>query len=369
MLWGLLFGGLYLFAIISALVCAKKFSKFGFIKKLTHENKKLGFLAGFLIMGVIFGILALLMSTINIVIVFLHLLVFWLIIDGLWKLLEKKSGKKSKRYYAGGIAIAFTAVYLGIGAYLDFNVWKTEYNISTDKEIGNLKVAMIADSHVGSTFNAEGFEKHLEKLQAENPDVLIVSGDFVDDGTSKEDMINSCKALGNIKTTYGIYFVFGNHDKGYFNSREYTGTDVINELKKNGVIVLQDEAVLVDGRFYIVGRQDKSESMRGGSRKSVAELVEGLDSSKYMIVADHQPKEYDEEEKAGVDLVLSGHTHGGQVFPSNIITDIANSDDRVYGHEQRTNTNYIVTSGISDWEIIFKTCCYSEFVIVNISGI
>lgn len=362
MLWGLLFGGLYLGAILTAVICARKLSKFAFIKKLTHEKKKAGFITGLAIMAALFVVLSLLMSTTNVVLVFIHLLVIWSLFDALWSLAEKKLGKKSKRYYSGVIAIVFTGIYLGIGAYLDFNVWKTEYSIDTDKEIGELKVAMIADSHVGSTFSDKGFAEHLKAIQAENPDVLIISGDFVDDGTSKEEMLGSCAALGDIKTKYGIYFVFGNHDKGYYNNRAYTGQDIINELEKYGVIVLQDEATLIDDRFYIIGRQDRS--VKG--RKSIGDLVEGLDKSKYMIVADHQPKEYNDHEKAGVDLVLSGHTHGGQVFPSNIITDIANADDKVYGHEQRNNTNFIVTSGISDWEIIFKTCCYSEYVIVNI---
>lgn len=83
----------------------------------------------------------------------------------------------------------------------------------------------------------------------------------------------------------------------------------------------------------------------------------------------NQPCDYANQAKSGVDLVVSGHTHGGQLFPLMNIENLTGlGDDRVYGYEKRDNTNFIVTSGISDWEIRFKTGCKSEYVIVNIQG-
>lgn len=110
-----------------------------------------------------------------------------------------------------------------------------------------------------------------------------------------------------------MYFSFGNHDKGYYDEsyRGYNGDDLIKELEKNNVTVLQDENVLIDDRIYIVGRQDYSEVEKGGTRADMDELVKNLDTDKYIVVMDHQPHDYDNQEKAGVDMVLSGHTHGG----------------------------------------------------------
>ena len=174
-----------------------------------------------------------------------------------------------------------------------------------------------------------------------------------------------------MKTTYGVYYVFGNHDKGYYppEYRGYDGNDLINELEKNNVHVMQDDVELVDNRFYIIGRQDKSEEYAGG-RKSMEELVQGLDPDKFSIVLDHQPQDYEAQKDANVDLVLSGHTHGGQLFPLMTIENHSNiaEDDRVYGYEKRGNTNFIVTSGISDWAIKFKTGCKSEYLLINIEG-
>ena len=162
----------------------------------------------------------------------------------------------------------------------------------------------------------------MKEIQDLNPDVVLIAGDYVDDDTSKEDMIRCCQALGELKTTYGVYFSFGNHDKGYYDPdyRGYDGDD--------------------------------------------------LDPEKFSIVIDHQPADYAAQAEAGVDLVLSGHTHGGQLFPLMNIENLTGmtSDDRVYGYEKRDNTNFIVTSGISDWAIKFKTGCRSEYVVADIKG-
>lgn len=364
--WLLLFGGIYFGGIVAAVASAFKMTKFGFIIKLAKGKKRWAFILSLLLMAAVMAVLVLTIRAMNAVLVFLHLIVFWLLADLVNRIVRKKRGKATKRYYAGAIAIVFTAVYLCIGAYLDFHVFETKYLLATDKNVGHIRVVMIADSHVGTTFDGDGFAAHLEEIQKAEPDILVVAGDFVDDDTTKEDMIRSCEALGNVKTKYGVYVSFGNHDKGYMNSRGYSGNDVIAELEKNGVHVLHDEAVLIDGRFYVIGRKDRSEQQRGGKRKSMEELISGLDPSKYMIVIDHQPHDYDAQAASGVDLVLSGHTHGGQMFPANILEALFHADDRVYGHEKRDNTDFIVTSGISDWSIIFKTCTYSEYVIVDV---
>ena len=207
-------------------------------------------------------------------------------------------------------------------------------------------------------------------MQQTNPDVVVITGDFVDDDTSKQDMIDACHALSKLNPTYGVYFVFGNHDKGYYDPeyRGYDGDDLIKELEKNGVHVMQDDVELIDNRFYLIGRQDRSEEQMGGSRASMQKLTENLDTSKYSIVLDHQPHDYDNQAAAKVDLVLSGHTHGGQFFPINYVGEWSGENDKTYGLETRDVTNFIVTSGISDWAIKFKTGCKSEYVVIDIEG-
>lgn len=166
------------------------------------------------------------------------------------------------------------------------------------------------------------------------------------------------------------YFAFGNHDKGFHNPaiRGFTGADLINELTKNGVRVLQDETVILNSAVYIVGRNDLSELQRGGSRLSMQKLTQGLDKSKFIIVMDHQPADYNNQVQSGADLVLSGHTHGGQLWPLNKVGEWIGANDRTYGYERRLLTDFIVTSGLSDWSIKFKTGTKSEFVIINLKS-
>ena len=78
--------------------------------------------------------------------------------------------------------------------------------------------------------------------------------------------------------------------------------------------MLEDENVLIDDRFYLIGRQDASEE----SRAEMSELFKEIDNSKYTIVLDHQPNDYDAEEAVGADMVLSGHTHGGTAYTDNL---------------------------------------------------
>ena len=266
-------------------------------------------------------------------------------------------------YLSGLLAIILTFIYLGFGIYNDFHVTQTHYDIATEKDIGGerLRIAQITDSHLGTTFDGIGFSEHLDEIQKTNPDLLVITGDYVDDGTSKKDMLAATEALGKFQSTYGTYFIFGNHDKGYFNYRDFTEQELRSALKKNNVTILEDESILIDNRFYITGRQDKTED----HRKSAEALASELDGTKYDIVLDHQPNDYAAESAAGMDLVLSGHTHGGQVFPVNLFVGRAN--DRVYGHEKRGSTDFIVSSGISDWEIIFKTGTFSEFCVIDIT--
>lgn len=369
-MWTLIFGGLAAATIFGTLYLAGRVAKFSVIKKLTKGKRAAGFLIGIVFVAAVILLLRETIGDINAEICIVHLVVIWLICDGISRLAEKKRGQKFTRYYAGAAAIAVTFAYMACGWYLDHHVWRKPYAIETDKQVGSLRIVQFADSHVGATFSGEKFLEHVRSMQAENPDIVVITGDFVDDDTTKDDMAAACAALGTLNTTYGVYYSFGNHDKGYYGSqyRGYSGDDLVAELEKNNVIVLQDEVVLLDDDFYLIGRQDRSEEYGSGGRASMIELTAGLDPDKYIIVLDHQPADYDAQEASGVDLVLSGHTHGGQFFPINYMGQWTGIDDKTYGLEKRSNTNFIVTSGISDWAIKFKTGCRSEYVVIDITG-
>lgn len=265
-----------------------------------------------------------------------------------------------------------TVLYLGVGWIQANCVWQTNYSVTTTKSVGTLRIALLTDAHIGTTFDGAEFADHLARIQEQKPDILVIVGDFVDEDTSKEDMLAACRALKDVYTTHGIFFVFGNHDKGRYSDgrRGYDGAELAAELEKNGVTVLQDESVLIDDRFYLVGRQDASEELDfGGSRATAAELLSGLEKDRFSILLDHQPQDYTAEAAAGADLVLSGHTHGGQMIPIvQLLRWFHIGTDCVYGMEHRGDTEFVVSSGISDWALRFKTGCRSEYVIIDVAG-
>ena len=372
-LWAVLMAVLFIAFIGGIFYLIGRLRKFQWMRKAAGGKKKLEILLGAVIVIIPAAIVWVAWGQMNAIICILHLIVFWAVSDGIFALVKKSRKKEFKRYYAGITAIVFTIVYLAAGWYGAHHVWEKNYTIETDKAVGNFRVALLSDSHTGTTFHGDGFSEHMKEIGKQNPDVVLVAGDFVDDDTTKEDMIRCCQALGEMKTTYGVYYVFGNHDKGYYPSdyRGYTGDDLIAELEKNGVTVLQDQNVLIDNRVYIIGRQDRSEDVeKGKGRADMATLTQDLDDSKFSIVMDHQPADYEAQAASGVDLVVSGHTHGGQLFPLMNIENLTGlgGDDKVYGYEKRGNTNFIVTSGISDWAIKFKTGCKSEYSLVDIQG-
>lgn len=368
-MWAILMIVLFFSAFAGIIYLINRIGKFGFLNKITKGKKWLRILISAVLVCGITVILWVAWGSMNAIVCIMHLIIFWLISDGIFALIKKRRKRSLKRYYAGAVALVFTIGYLGSGWYLAHHVWETDYQIQTDKEVGSLRVAVFADSHVGTTFHGEGFAEHMKTIEEQHPDVVLIVGDFVDDDTTKEDMIACCKALGELDTTYGVYYVFGNHDKGYYppEYRGYDGNDLIVELEKNQVHVLQDEVELIADKFYIIGRQDKSEEY-AEKRATMEELTANLDPDKFSIVLDHQPQDYAAQQNVNVDLVLSGHTHGGQLFPLMTIENLTKMtpDDRVYGYEQRENTNFIVTSGISDWAIKFKAGCKSEYLMIDI---
>ena len=351
-------------------VCGTLYLGFRFSEFLNFKNKIWQKIAGVVFIMAILGLLVWQINFMNAVICLVYTTAIWLLCDFINFIAVKIRGEEFKHYYSGMAAVAISVLYLVNGWYQAHHVWATPYEITTSKKLDELRIIQFADSHIGTTFDGQDFQKHVAKMQSYNPDMVVITGDFVDNGTSKDDFIKTLEALSSLKSTFGTYFVPGNHDKSS-NGKAFRGFDneeMIKELQKYGIKVLQDEAVLINNQFYIIGRKDASESVRGGYRKPISEMVKGLDASKYMIVLDHQPTDYENQTSSKVDLVLSGHTHGGQLFPLNGISKWLKINDNVYGHERRGQTDFIVTSGISDWEVKFKTGCKSEFTVIDVKN-
>lgn len=361
-MWFVILFGALAVAILSASFLITRLMRFGFVKRLSEKVNISTVFVSVILLVIVAVIIVLSCGAMNAIIIAINLALIWIICDLIAKLIGCAGVKfDGNHYVAGCVAILATLIYLIIGYYFAHHVVRTDYEIKADSNVAPMSIVQIADAHVGTTMNGDKFAQYMSDINNIHPDLMLICGDLIDDSTTRANMIKTCEALGKISTTYGTYYCFGNHDKGYKKGRGYDGDELTEELIKNGVTVLSDESVLIGSDYVLIGRADKSEK----SRKPISELVKGFED-KYTIIMDHQPSDYDNEAASNCNLVLSGHTHGGQLIPIIKAGEWIGANDRTYGYERRGNTDFIVTSGIGDWEIMFKTGCKSEYNVINI---
>lgn len=360
-MWRLILTAVGILGFLAVVYVTCRIHRFSFIQRFGEKHAFLAWVVSFLAVTAV-GLFALI-NLYAVVIVLLHLLFAFLLCDLVGFIVRKASKRRFGYDFQNIAALLLAAAVVGAGWFFAHHVFETDYTFYTDKAVGDgFRIVEITDAHLGLTLDGEAFAAQMERVQQTRPDAVVIVGDFVDDDTEKEDMLAACQALGKLETTYGVYFVFGNHDNGYFNHRNFTAAELRGALEDNGVTVLEDESVLLGDSFWLVGRRDRSS--RG--RASASDLTEGLDPSKYIIVLDHQPNDYEGEAASGADLVLSGHTHGGHIFPAGLIGLATGANDRTYGTETRGGTTFLVSSGISGWAIPFKTGAISEFVVIDV---
>lgn len=349
--------------------------------KLEHTSKEdkykpgkswLRRLIASIIFIVIFLILYLCLSGVEAVVVLLNVAVIWAIVEGIFALLYvcHIDLTNLKVYLPGICAVVISISYMLIANYLGSNVFVTNYNIETDKDIDPIRIVQIADTHLGVTLDKDNFADLVDEINAQKPDIVLITGDYVDDDSMYDDMVAASEALSNINCKYGVYFSYGNHDKGYYDDsgRGYDAVKLEETLKANNVKILEDETEILDNQYIIIGRGDKSNI----NRLPMSQLVDNIDVNEfnkdYSIVLDHQPNDYDAEAESKVDIVLSGHTHGGQMLPINRIGELIGANDYTYGHKKIDKTDFIVTSGASSWAIRFKTGTKSEIVVIDVNS-
>ena len=250
----------------------------------------------------------------------------------------------------------------------------TKYDVSINKKssIKDLNIVMIADLHLGYNKGLNMIKKMVKKINEEKPDIVLIAGDIFDNNydslSNPKEMISEFR---KIKTKYGVYSVYGNHDideKILFGftfkdkNDKHSDTRMDKFLKKANIKLLKDDYILLDNSIYIYGRPDYAKSK---GRKSVDEVVKKLDKTKPIIVVDHEPKELKELDKVGVDLDLSGHTHDGQIFPLSLLVKIP--FDNSYGLKKYNNMTSIVTSGVGLFGPNMRVLTKAEITSIKVS--
>ncbi len=262
------------------------------------------------------------------------------------------------------VPLILTIVVFGYGYINIRNVISTNYDIYTNKEIGeDLRILLITDIHYGTIFGDEKLEEYQKKLDKVNADIVVLGGDIVDESTSDKEMKNIFNMLGKVKNKYGIYYVTGNHDEQqYSGSKDFNKEELDQVIANNKIEIIDERSLMVRDNVVIAGRKDYSY----GSRSEVESILKDVDRDNFIIMVDHQPIEYDENIDAGVDLILSGHTHAGQVFPIKFFINFLHTADLAYGHKTFGKMEGIVSSGMAGWGYPIRTEEHSEYVVIDV---
>jgi hypothetical protein len=238
-----------------------------------------------------------------------------------------------------------------------------EYNITIDKDAGeirNMRIAAVSDIHLGSIIRKRSIKKLSAMITDLKPDLILLLGDIVDGEIGPVLRGDLLQYFTYPDCVDGLYAVTGNHE--FIGGGDVT----IPYIESKGIRVLKDEMVVLKGGIQLIGRTDRdSRRFYGKERTNLSDLMAKADTSKPVIMLDHQPFHLDEVAKAGVDLQLSGHTHNGQMWPLNYVTK--RIYELSYGFLKKGNTNFIVSSGYGLWGPRVRSGSRSEVVLVNIT--
>lgn len=273
-------------------------------------------------------------------------------------------------YCSGLIPILLTVLILGYGYVNMQHVMETGYTIVTGKELREegYTAAFLSDLHFGTTMDKDTLSGYCGRIGATHPDFVILGGDIVDERTNLQQVREAFETLAQIPAPLGVYYVYGNHDKGRYSADcGYTEEQLREAIVESGIRILEDETVVLNRELTLTGRADRSDASYSGiMRTGAGALLEGKSGEGFHILADHQPNSLKDNALAGYDLMLSGHTHAGQIWPVGLLTELFGRDTRNYGYERIGGMDLIVSSGIAGWGYPFRTGKHSEYVIVRI---
>lgn len=264
-------------------------------------------------------------------------------------------------YRTGLVPVLVCALVLGWGAWNMAHIVRTEYTVVSHKLTRDLDVVFLSDCHYDTIQSPRRIAGMAREIGALGADVIILGGDIVEEGTTKEAMEEVFRVLGGIESTYGTYFVYGNHDRQRYSQRPaYSEEELAAALEEGGVTALRDQWTELGEELILAGREDASSP----GRQDAGTLLAGADRDRFILAADHQPVGSEENGAAGVDLQLSGHTHAGQIFPVGLFTAL--SGQMNYGLYQAGDCAVIVSSGTTGWGFPIRTQGPSEYVLVRL---
>jgi predicted MPP superfamily phosphohydrolase len=271
-------------------------------------------------------------------------------------------------FLARGLAVTAGAVALGTagtGAYIANAppvVRRVPVTLARlDPALEGVRIVTFSDAHLSATYGGRRFERLVEIVNRQRPDVVAIVGDLVDG--SVEELREDVAPLADLVSEQGVFFVTGNHE--YFvDTRAW-----LRHLPTLGVEVLHNERVAIrrgTASFDLAGIDDRTAAGSGvpGQGADLAAALDGRDDATPIVLLAHQPVMVEQARAAGVDLQLSGHTHGGQLWPFDYVIRL--DQPAVEGWSRHGDTQLYVTAGAGYWGPPMRVGATPEVTVVEL---
>ncbi|PAF50872.1 hypothetical protein BKH44_06580 [Helicobacter sp. 13S00477-4] len=258
--------------------------------------------------------------------------------------------------------IVLTLFYIIYGIY---NVQTPPILQKVSIPISNLKIPLkiiqLSDIHIGGLIGQKRVKQFVQIANAQNPDIIVLTGDIID--TNLNNAKNALKELANLKSKFGIYYVLGNHE--YL----YDTNNIIQYLKNIGFNTLINQNTLIsidnDPIINIAGVADLMGNRMGYLQPDFKKALEGIDKKIPTILLSHQPKIIKYLKEKSPDAILTGHTHGGQIFPFSLAVLL--EQPYLMGlHQINSNSFLYINQGTGFWGPPMRIGTHSEITIINL---
>jgi predicted MPP superfamily phosphohydrolase len=254
-----------------------------------------------------------------------------------------------------GLALAIPAAFV-LAGLVNYHVIKVRhYAVEIPRRtstVERLRVVFAADFHLGGTTAAGFMPRVVEKVNAQNPDLVLIGGDVLEGDRGGQPLEEFESQFRRLESKYGVYAVPGNHERYRGGRRDF--------FDRAGITLLEDAVVKIDSALYLAGRRDA----RSRARKPVDGLLAGAAEDLPVILLDHRPTDLERVSLSRVDIQLSGHTHDGQLFPLNLV--YALRYELSYGYLKKRGTHFFVTSGLGLWGPPVRTAGRTEILVIDV---
>lgn len=290
------------------------------------------------------------------------------LINRLFRIIPGKiSGSKTSIFVTILISVISVTIILVKGSFINNNPIISRYSITIPKKsstLNSLKVVCVSDLHLKDITSTNFLGKLAKAIRISNPDLVVLPGDVVETYRilNKEKLNKFIELLKDIKPGFGIYAVKGNHD---FPGHAEDRTDFYKRL---GIIILVDSLIESDNRFCLIGL-----NYRGNNEKRpIDSLLRFRTRDLPVLLLDHAPYCLEEAIRNKIDVQFSGHTHYGQIWPLNYVTEVIYKI--AWGYKKIDCTNIFVSCGAQDaympgrqdFSVPVRTGSVSEIMEINI---